>query len=410
MRIDSHPLPPMPELPEYDCVIAGAGAAGLAAGYFLSEAGKKILLLEAQAVPGKKLSAAGGGRGNVTNLNISATDYVSQNPHFVKSALASFSTQHCLNWLKQLRFSWQVKEQGRVFLKTLSRDLTDKLVGQIKDSGAQIKYNQAISQLEKKEFWIIKTADNQYTAHNVILALGGASWPALGGSFFGYQLAKKWGHHVIGPKPGLDGFKLKPPDHKIFKNLAGISALVKIKINQTFIQDQLLFTHNGLSGPAIFQSSLYWIPGNALLINWLPQAKVLDLLKTAKKQHPRQSPVSVLAKFMPKRLAQVLQKALWRAEVLSLGSQSDQSLNQAAKQLENYEIIPASVRGWKSAEITIGGVATDQILSGTLESKKHSGLYFVGELLDVAGKLGGYNLHWAFASGALAAKSIIKKN
>jgi predicted Rossmann fold flavoprotein len=395
----------------YDLCIIGAGASGLAAALAAAARKLSVIILEAQDEPGKKLAAAGGGRGNVTNTTVSSDDYVSRNPHFTRSALARFTPQDVISWLAGLGLKCHTEEEGRVFLHTNAAELRNALVKRCGQAGVRIELKQKVGSVSKGDHFQIQTAaGGVFMAKNLLIAAGGKSWPKLGGSDAGYTLARQLGHAVTELNPALDGLQLNDADLMRFSELPGVATPVVLTVGTREVRDSLLITHNGLGGPAAFQASLFWKPGMAISINWLVNTRLLsfemDIIK-AKQQGQRIEAKTYLARFIPRRLAEMLAgAALGADQEIAICSLKDAQLQALAHMATGMSLTPVGTLGFDRAEVTKGGVDVDELSSQDMQSRKVPGLFFSGEVLDVTGRLGGFNLHWAFASGTAVGKGV----
>lgn len=394
----------------YQCIIIGGGAAGLKAASILGQKKIKTLLLEHNSSLGRKILISGGGRCNFTNLHASPNDYISQNPHFAKSALNQYSAQDFIDEVKQAKIPFYEKKLGQLFCKQSAQDILKMLINNINQKHVTLAINQTVLSVSKDEnrFILKLTPDKQYQCKHLIIATGGLSFSKLGASDFGYTIAKQFGHSIIKPEPALDGFKVKESDLNQFSLLAGVSLPVSITINAYTIEDDLLFTHQGLSGPATLKASLYWYDKNSVNINFLPQFSDTlvfekELLQQ-KQNHGHKSLKSFLKALLPNRFIEnFIGQAVLNKKIAEL---SNIQLRGIAKLLTQLTLTPQKTIGYHKAEVTRGGVCTQDISSKTMESKICSGLYFIGEVVDVTGQLGGYNFQWAWSSAYACAKHI----
>lgn len=398
----------------YDVAIIGAGAAGLLAGAFLH--GRNVALFEAQAAPGRKLSASGGGYANFANRNNGRQFYVCEKD-FCAPALAAFPPDCIFDLLARFGLSWQERCDGRYFLKVEAKRLTQALSAQIAGQGGEIFTNSRVIAIEPLDNgFTLKTASQKFQAKMILLAGGSRAWPALGGSFYGLELAKALGHHLTPAAPALAPFLWAENELKKFAPLGGISLPVAVGFVQKNgvqahsaimpeFRGDMLFTHKGASGPAMLNASLYWRKGRELRLDFLPGQDFEKLLDENEKG--KRSPRSLLKNFLPARLVDcLLPEALAREAIARLSRARRRELGAL---VNNFTFIPKSTAGLRVAEVCRGGVRTDEINPHTMESLLAPNLFLAGEILDVAGQLGGYNLTWAFASAYCAAQAILRK-
>lgn len=375
----------------YDVIIIGAGAAGLMAAIQLHRRDKSVLIIDMGNSPARKIAISGGGNCNFTNLRADYTHYFGKNPRFVCSALAQFSPSDMLHWVKSHTIEYTEKEPCRFFCKNGTQDIINTLLQDI--GNTKIKYNTDVLDIEKtNDLFIVKTTNGDFSSRSVIVATGGVSYPNLGVSNIGHIIAKKFGHKIEPIRPGLCAIKTK----SFSPELAGISLPVEIKINKQKIHDDLLFTHFGIGGPAVYRATLF--NSKLMLIDFAPKTDVFEMLKNAKQINGKKSVANVVADILPNKLAHFF----ITDNANNIADYKDSELAQMANKIKQFEINDATAVGFQSAEVTIGGVSTDKISSKNMESQNCNGLYFVGEVIDITGDLGGYNLQWAFASGYVA--------
>lgn len=376
----------------YDRIILGAGASGLMCASQSAKQGRRVLLLDHSHKAGRKLLASGGGNCNFTNKSLAAKDFHCKNPHFVKSALSRFGSAEMLDWAQSHGIRHYEKKLGQLFCKEGAEAIHQALMKDCQRFGVTLRLNEQIGEISREEgFFQVKTKNGLERAKELVVATGGLSFPGLGASDLGYKVAKNFGLKIEPTRPALVPLLLAG-----HAELAGISLPVSLQIQKHLIEDDLLFTHKGLSGPVILKASLYWSKGEAMSIDLLPGIDLSSELELLKKDH--KSLKKALSRLLPEKLV-----THWLKEVARIGS--DDLHNLSAKQrtrlmesLHSWRITPSGTEGYKKAEITLGGVSTSDLNSKTMESKKVNGLYFIGEVIDVSGQLGGYNLHWAWAS------------
>ncbi len=381
-----------------DVIIVGAGASGLMCAMECAKRGRSVLVLEHAERTGSKIRVSGGGRCNFTNLNVTADHYVSRNPHFCKSALARFTPRDILSLIGKHHIAYYKKEAGQLFCVRSSRDIISMLEKECGNAGVEILLKCRVTDISRMEIFSVATSRGVFTADSLVVATGGLSYANLGASGFGHDVARQFGLKVMPVRPALVPFVLSSHDLNIFRELAGVSLEAALSCGRKTCRGSILFTHRGLSGPAALQASLYWEPGTALKIDLLPGTDIFGVFVSR-----RQSKIemhNLLAEFFPKRFAQAWCDHLLRSKPIN--QTSDRELKEIAQMLHAWELIPKGTEGYTTAEVTAGGVDTDELSSKTMEAKKARGLYFIGEVVDVAGELGGYNLHWAWASGYVA--------
>ncbi|MCI5071512.1 NAD(P)/FAD-dependent oxidoreductase [bacterium] len=394
----------------YPCIIIGGGAAGLKAASILGQKKIKTLLLEHNSSLGRKILISGGGRCNFTNMHASAQDYISQNPHFVKSALSQYTAKDFIDEVKQAKIPFYEKKLGQLFCKRSAHDILNMLINRIDKNQVTLATNQSITSITKsKDNYIISlSSDEQYSCKHLIVATGGLSFNKLGASDFGYTLAQQFGHTIIKTEPALDGFKAQDNDLKKFSLLAGVSLPVSIKTNGYTVEDDLLFTHQGLSGPAALKASLYWQHTMPVCLNFLPQFSNTVLFEKAlqeqKQTQGHKQLKSLLKPLLPQRFIEnFIENAVLNKKIAELRTVQ---LHDIAEQMTQFTFTPLKTVGYHKAEVTRGGVCTKDISSKTMQSKLCPGLYFIGEVVDVTGQLGGYNFQWAWSSAHACASHI----
>ncbi len=381
-----------------DVIIIGAGASGLLCAVECGKRGRSVLVLDHAERTGSKVRISGGGRSNFTNLNVTADHYLSRNPHFCKSALARFTPRTVLSLVEKYRIAYYEKEAGQIFCVRSSRDIINMLERECEKAGVEIRLRCSVADVRKAKNFTVMTNQGAYHSDSLVIATGGLSYPNIGASGFGYDIARQFGLKVTQLRPALVPFVFSGRGQKVFQRLAGISLDATVSSGLKRFRGSILFTHLGLSGPAALQTSLTWKPGASLKIDLLPDTDILGMFFSR-----RQSKMEIrnlLAGYFPKRFAEVWCDTMMNAKPLN--QTSDKELNQIANALHSWEITPKGTEGYATAEVTAGGVDTDELSSKTMEAKNVSGLYFIGEVIDVTGELGGYNLHWAWASGYAA--------
>lgn len=384
--------------PKSDVIIIGAGASGLLCAIECGKRGRSVLVLDHGERTGSKIRISGGGRSNFTNLNVTADHYLSGNPHFCKSALARFTPRAILSLVEKYRIAYYEKEAGQIFCVNSSRDIISMLEKECDKAGVEMRLTCSVVDIRKAKNFTVVTNQGAFYSDSLVIATGGLSYPKIGASGFGYDVARQFGLKVTQLRPALVPFVFSDRDQKVFRELAGISLDATVSSGLKRFRGGILFTHLGLSGPAALQASLTWRLGASLKIDLLPETDILGVFVSGRQSKMEMR--SLLAGYFPRRFAQVWCNTMMTAKPLN--RTSDKELNQIANALHTWEIIPKGTEGFGTAEVTAGGVETDELSSKTMEAKNVSGLYFIGEVIDVTGELGGYNFHWAWASGYAA--------
>ena len=380
-------------------VIIGAGASGLMCAIEAAKRGRSVLLLDSANKPGKKILMSGGGRCNFTNYSVDAENFISQNPHFCKSALSRYTQWDFLALIDQYQVPFHERDHGQLFCDDSAKDILNMLLSECEKFEVKIQLNckiQSIKKLTENEF-LLSTDKQTIQCQSVVVATGGLSIPKMGATPFGYQLAQQFGINVIPTQAGLVPFTLQPEDKEKLSPLSGIAVPCVVSNEKQSFKENVLFTHRGLSGPAILQISSYWQAGETIMVNFLPEMNVTEALLQKRSEHIKMQLKNILAEWLPKRLL----AALITSKLLetSIQDMPDKQVKLIAKAIEQWQIKPNATEGYRTAEVTLGGVDCTAISSKTMESQSVSGLYFVGEVLDVTGWLGGYNFQWAWSSG-----------
>ncbi|WGE79481.1 NAD(P)/FAD-dependent oxidoreductase [Actinobacillus equuli] len=392
----------------FDVVIIGAGASGLFCAAQLGQAGKRVAVLDSGKKIGRKILMSGGGFCNFTNLEVTANHYLSQNKHFVKSALARYTNWDFIALVAQYGIGYHEKELGQLFCDESSQQIVDLLQAECDKGKVEIFLRQAVISVEKfaKNFQI-QTASETFETEHLVIATGGLSMPALGASPFGYKIAEQFNIPVIPPRASLVPFTWKDSD-KHFATLSGIALPIRATCGQQSFSNQMLFTHRGLSGPAILQISNYWDLGETVEIDLLPSDDISTILTELRQSSPKLQLKTVLSRYLPKKLVELwLEQGDFKDNVIAQLSKTE--LAQLDQLIHHWQFLPNGTEGYRTAEVTMGGVDTDFISSKTMQAKHTEGLYFIGEVLDVTGWLGGYNFQWAWSSAFACAEAIIEK-
>ncbi len=387
----------------YDAIILGAGAAGLFCAAVAGQRGRKVLLIDHADAPGKKILISGGGRCNFTNVNTQPDRYISANPHFAKSALGRYSAQDFIALVDDYGIAWHEKTLGQLFCDGSARQIVAMLLEECAKGGVQIALGQPIGDVAHADgTYRVTYGSKTASAPALVIATGGPSIPKMGATGFAYDLARQFGLKVVEPRPALVPLTLGG-EETLFRSLSGVATEVIVRAGKTAFREAALFTHKGLSGPAILQISSYWRHGEPVAVDFLPDTPA-GWLTTAKRSQPRATLRSTLGGLLPDRLAATLAERL--AGDKRLADQSDKLLAEAERLLGAWDFHPNGTEGYAKAEVTAGGISTDGLSSQTMEARKVPGLYAIGEAVDVTGWLGGYNFQWAWASGHAAGLAI----
>jgi len=435
-----------------DVIIIGAGASGLICAIEAGRRGKSVLVIDHSQKIGSKIRISGGGRCNFTNLHVSADHYISENPHFCKSALSRYRPEDFISLLRRHRISFHEKEAGQLFCDATSAEIIVMLRTECEKAGAEFLLGCSVKDIQirsltkhhktpspkspplnkvgkggdiaqssplegegmgegdlplssfenRDDFFSVATDRGIFQSGSLVIATGGLSYPKLGASDLGYRIAKQFNINIISARPGLVPLTLSGKELEVFRELSGVSINAEVSANKTAFQGSLLFTHRGLSGPAILQISSYWNKGDLITIDLLPGRSAHDLLLADRQS--RKEIKTVLSQYLPSRFIQA-----WCGHYLPIKpicQFSDKELREAAEKLNAWQVRPSGTEGYAAAEVTVGGIDTNEVSSKTMEAKKVPGLYVIGEALDVTGQLGGFNLHWAWASGHAAGQYV----
>lgn len=393
-------------------LILGGGAAGLMCAITAGQRGRRVLVLERANKSGKKILMSGGGRCNFTNLNITPENFLSANPHFFKSALSRYTQWDFIALVEKHGIAYHEKTLGQLFCDGSAKQILAMLLKECEQAGVEIKTHCEVSQInpvkgENSSSFNIVSNQGNFSADSLVVATGGLSIPTLGGSGFGYCIAEQFGLNLLPRRAGLVPFTFTDTFQDMFSRLAGVSVLVGVTAGGQGFIENMLFTHRGLSGPAILQSSSYWQQGQVITIDLLPNENAVVLLEAFKQTQVRTKNNSLLRTFLmqylPKKLVHELE-TLWWPELANtpVVEIANKTLASIARQLNSWTLKPAATEGYRTAEVTLGGVDTDQLSSRTMECKQQPGLYFIGEVVDVTGHLGGFNFQWAWSSAYVA--------
>ncbi len=394
-----------PHLNRYDVIILGAGAAGLMCAGVAGQRGRSVLLLEQARHPGEKIRISGGGRCNFTNLHTSPANFLSANPRFCHSALSGYTQRDFMALVESYGIAYHEKTRGQLFCDGSSRQIIDMLLEECRKADAQLRPAVRISAISRGENGFVVVSDQgEFRASSLVVATGGPSIPKMGSSGFGYKIAEQFGLAIVAPRPALVPLTFDTALLAQFGDLSGVTVDAVVSCGKARFDEALLFTHRGLSGPAILQISSYWREADDVVIDMAPGSDVLAELKRLRRDHPRQELATALADFLPKRLARTIADGIRGPE--RIADFSDKLLASVAAAVENWHVSPNGTEGYRTAEVTLGGVDTSELSSKTFESRSVPGLYFIGEVVDVTGHLGGFNFQWAWSSGYAAGRYV----
>jgi len=386
---------------KYDVIIIGAGAAGLMSAIEAGKRGRKVLLIDHSKKIGEKIRISGGGRCNFTNINTHPSKFISKNPKFAISALSQYTQNDFVNLIKKHNIKFHEKKLGQLFCDESAQQIIDMLLLECRMAHVTLKKEIIITNINKQGVQYLITVNSyKYLCDSLIVATGGLSIPKIGASKLGYEIAKKFDLNIIETLPALVPLTFNQKILDMCKKLSGLSLEAVISFNKIFFEEGMLFTHRGLSGPSILQISSYWKLGDNIKINLSPKLDILKLLESEKRLNPKRDINTIISEVLPNRLAHMIcQKNNTRGNVSEL---SNKLLKQLSSSINTWVINPTGSEGYKTAEVTLGGIDTNEISSKTMMSKKNPGLFFIGEVVDVTGHLGGYNFQWAWSSGFVA--------
>lgn len=389
-----------------DCLILGGGAAGLFCGAQTAARGRDTLILEKSSKPAEKVRISGGGRCNFTNIHTDHKNFLSDNKHFAKSALARYKPSDFCELMQKHHLSWTEKTLGQLFCDQKSGAIIKMLLDEVEEAGAELRLNSQINDVRyERGMYFVTVGNDTIAASSLVVATGGLSIPKMGATGLAYEIARKFEHTVIAPRPALVPFAFTGLAQEQFAALSGISVHVEARAQAgPAFRENLLFTHRGLSGPSVLQVSSYWKEGEAVQIDLLPDGNQISKLKDMRELYPARTLQVSLGSIFPGRLVGLLSDALPELFKKPIGQISNAEFEKLEKQLKHWRVKPAGTEGWRTAEVTGGGIDTNSLSSKTMESKHQAGLYFIGECVDVTGWLGGYNFQWAWASAAAAAQ------
>jgi predicted Rossmann fold flavoprotein len=388
-----------------DVIILGAGAAGLMCAAIAGRRGRSVLLIEQSRSPAEKIRISGGGRCNFTNLHTAPANFLSDNPRFCRSALDSYTQHDFIALVEKYRIAHHEKARGQLFCDGSSRQIVDLLLEECRTAGAQLRLATRISAVSKDESGFVVTTDQgAFRSASLVVATGGPSIPKMGSSGFGYKVAETFGLKIVPPRAALVPLTFDAAMLAQFGDLTGVSLGAVVSFGKTSFDEALLFTHRGLSGPAILQISSYWREGHDIIVDMAPRLDVLASLKQSRRDHPRQELATALGEWLPKRLAQKIAERINGPD--RLADFPDKLLSGVVAAVKQWRVRPNGTEGYRTAEVTLGGVDTKELSSKSFESESVPGLYFIGEVVDVTGHLGGFNFQWAWSSGYAAGRHV----
>lgn len=388
-----------------DVLIIGAGAAGLMCAIEAAKRGRNVLVIDHARKPAEKIRISGGGRCNFTNLYATPANYLSQNPRFCVSALKRYTQHDFLAMVDRHRIAWHEKTLGQLFCDDSARDIITMLLRELESAGGKLQMETSVTSIEKTGGrFHLATSSGAMSAQSLVIATGGPSIPKMGATGFGYEVARKFGLKIVPPRAGLVPLTFSDANKALCQRLAGVSVDALVTFGKTQFREGLLFTHRGLSGPSILQISSYWQEGKPLTIDLNPTVDAFEVLRHARTQSPRQDLKTALAQVLPSRVAEEFSKEFNLSG--RLADQSDKKLRHAADHVNRWQVLPAGTEGYRTAEVALGGVDTDELSSKTMEAKSVPGLFFIGEVVDVTGHLGGFNFQWAWSSGWAAGQAV----
>ena len=390
---------------KYDVIVIGAGAAGLMCSIEAGKRGRRVCLLEHTSKIAEKIRISGGGRCNFTNLYSDDNNFLSENIQFCKSAFSKYTQLDFINLVKKHSIEFHEKKLGQLFCNKSAKDIIEMLISECEKQKVKIKIETKINTLNKtKDCYVIKTNTGDLFSSSIVIATGGLSIPKIGATDFGYKVAKQFNLKVTKLYPALVPLIFDSEILEFCKSLAGVSVNASVKINKTAFDEGLIFTHRGISGPSILQISSFWKDAKPVTVNLLPEYDLDQILKARRVKTPKQNISRILSDYLPNRLAEAVCNKL--KINIKIADTSNENIKKISEFVNQWTVIPIGTEGYKTAEVTLGGVDTEEISSSTMECKKHSGLYFIGEVLDVTGHLGGHNFQWAWSSGFLAGQNV----
>jgi len=386
---------------KYDVIVIGAGAAGMMSAIEAGKRGRKVLLVDHYKKIGEKIRISGGGRCNFTNINTNPNKFLSQNPKYVRSALSQYTQNDFINLINKYEIKFHEKKLGQLFCDHSAQQIVEMLLKECELANVTILKEFIIKNIDKEnDQYLVSTETDNYSSESLIVATGGLSVPKIGATSFGYEVAKKFDHNIIETLPALVPLTFSEKILEMCKELTGLSVEAIVSFNKVLFQEGMLFTHRGLSGPSILQISSYWKQGDNIKVNLSPKLNVYQLLEEKRKLNPKFDILNIISEILPKRLAQIICSE--NKVSGNISELSNKILKQLSDNINSWLINPTGSEGYRTAEVTLGGVDTKELSSKTMMSNKHKNLFFIGEVVDVTGHLGGYNFQWAWSSGYVA--------
>ena len=396
------------DCPHYDAIVIGGGAAGLMAAWQAGLQGKRVRVLEKSNKAGRKILMSGGGRCNFTNLHVTPEDFICSNPHFVKSALNRYTAWDFIGKVIEHGIPYHERDHGQLFCDNKAKDILNMLLQECELASVEITTRCAIDSVGKTDDgYRLQTSCGELSSTALVVATGGLSIPSMGVTPFGYEIAEQFGLTVLPLRASLVPYTFSGKLQEMFERLSGVSINAVLKYGAAQFEEALLFTHRGLSGPAVLQISNYWQPGQGVAVDLLPDQSAESMLLAAKQNSPKSQIKTVLSQYLPRSVVTELESLWWSAyRNHSIADCSHHLLQQIGHSLNGWQLVPAGTEGYKTAEVTLGGVDTNQLSSKTMQAMHQPGLYFIGEVVDVTGHLGGFNFQWAWSSGFACGKAI----
>ncbi len=390
----------------FEVIVIGAGAAGLMCAIEAGKRNKKVLIIEHSSKIAEKIRISGGGRCNFTNLFSNSENFLSNNKHFCKSAFSKYTQNDFIDLVKKHKIKFHEKKFGQLFCDHSAKDIIEMLITECEIQKVEISLNTEIKSVIREENSYILETENKgkFICSSLVIATGGLSIPKIGASDYGYKIANQFNLKVTNLYPALVPLTFKDDILEFCKSLAGVSIEASVKINKIIFNEGLIFTHRGISGPSILQISSYWKPNRSIEVNLLPLNSMDKTLKERRVKTPKQNISNVLSDFLPNKLAMAITSLLNTNQ--KIGEASNSTLNKISNFINKLNVLPTGTEGYRTAEVTLGGIDTNEINSATMECKKYSGLYFIGEVVDVTGHLGGHNFQWAWSSGYVAGQNV----
>ena len=390
---------------QFDVVVIGAGAAGMMCAIEAGKRGRRVLVIDHAAAPGEKIRISGGGRCNFTNINAAPANFISANPHFAISALRRYTAKDFIAWVEREGIAYHEKTLGQLFCDNSAKEIIAMLTGAMRQASVTLRLKTTVERVEQEDDgFSLETSGGRVTCDALVIASGGKSIPKMGGTGFGYDIARQFGLNVVETRPALVPLTFEVGMLERLKPLAGVAVDAVVSCGKTKFAEAMLFTHRGLSGPSILQISSYWREGQAITVDMAPGVDIAATLKTARQTRGKQAAITVLSEHLPRRLAQlILDEA---AAPANAGDLSDKAIGRIATAVNAWTVKPVGSEGYRTAEVTLGGVDTNGLESKTMQAKAVPGLFFIGEVVDVTGWLGGYNFQWAWSSGWVAGQAV----